>query len=243
MIDVGIGVRSLRKFFFEYGIQTDDIHNILVTHDHADHIKSVGVFSHKFNVPVYATPLVHTGIDSNYSVRCKVDRENRMVIEPGKAFCLDGMRITPFHVPHDSNDNVGYCIEYDGVVFCLMTDVGHITEEMKAMIHQADYLVIEANYDDEMLEEGPYPRYLKDRIKSGSGHLSNAKCAAAIIENASEHLRHIWLCHLSAENNHPELARKSLTQLLREGGVSVGDGVELDVLKRCVPDGFYELVR
>ena len=242
IIDAGIGLRSLRKFLFEYGIPIDEIHNILVTHDHADHIKSVGAFSRKLNVPVYATAPVHAGIDGNYSVRCKVDRDRRKVIEPGRAFDLDGMHITPFHVPHDSSDNVGYRIDYDGIVFCLMTDVGHVTDEMKTMIDAAHYLVIEANYDDEMLEVGAYPRYLKDRIKSGNGHLSNAKCAQAIIDNASEHLRHIWLCHLSEENNHPELARKSIGQSLREGGIDVGNGVKFDVLKRRVPDGFYELV-
>ena len=241
MIDAGVGLRTLRKYFYEYGISATDLHNILITHDHADHIKSVGVVSEKCKAPVHATSLVHAGIDSNYSVRCKVDKERKVVIEKGKQFVWDGMQITPFHVPHDSNENVGYRIEYDGVVFCIMTDVGHVTDEMKEMIREANYLVIEANYDDEMLEVGPYPRYLKDRIKSGTGHLSNAKCAQAIIENFSPNLRHVWLCHLSEENNHPELARKSITQMLHEGGIEVGRDVQLDVLKRRMPDGFYEL--
>ena len=241
MIDVGVGMRTLRKYFCEYGLPVTDLHNILITHDHADHIKSVGTISRKFEIPVHATSRVHAGIEDNYSVRCKVDKERKVVIESGKPFVLDGMRITPFHVPHDSNDNVGYRIDYEGVVFCIMTDVGHVTDEMKTMIQEANYLVIEANFDDEMLEVGPYPRYLKDRIKSGTGHLSNAKCAQALIENFSKNLRHVWLCHLSEENNHPELARKSIIQLLHENGIEVGKDVQLDVLKRRVPDGFYEL--
>ena len=241
MIDVGVGVRTLKRYFSEYGLSVADLHNILITHDHADHIKSVGVVSGKCKLPVHATSRVHAGIDGNYSVRCKVDKDRKIVIEQGKAFVLDGMKVTPFHVPHDSSENVGYRIDYDGIVFCLMTDVGHVTDEMKTMIREANYLVIEANYDDEMLEEGPYPRHLKDRIKSGTGHLSNVKCAQAIIENFSSSLRHVWLCHLSEENNHPELARKTVTQLLHEGGIEVGKDILLDVLKRRVPDGFYDL--
>ncbi len=241
MIDVGVGLRTLRKNFSEYGLSVTDLHNILITHDHADHVKSVGAISGKFKIPVYATELVHSGIDRNYSVRCKVEKDRRVVIKKGQPFVLDGMRITPFLVPHDSNENVGYKIDYDGVVFCIMTDVGHLTDEMKTMVREANYLVIEANFDDEMLEVGPYPRYLKERIKSGTGHLSNAKCAQALIENFSANLRHVWLCHLSEENNHPELARKSIMQLLHESGIEVGKDVLLDALKRRVPDGFYEL--
>lgn len=242
MIDVGLGLRTIKKYFHEYGISVGDLHDIIITHDHADHIKSVGTLSRKLQIPVYATSLVHTGIDHNYSVRCKVDKENRKTIEKGRTFELDGMRITPFGVPHDSSDNVGYRIEHDGVVFCLMTDVGHITEEMEQMIQQANYLVIEANYDDLMLEAGPYPRYLKDRIKSGNGHLSNAKCADGIIENYTPALRHVWLCHLSEENNHPELVRKNISQALLDNGIDVDATLKLDVLRRRVPDGFYDLV-
>lgn len=241
MIDVGLGLRTIKKHFHEYGIPVADLHDIMITHDHADHIKSVGTLSRKLEIPVYATSLVHTGIDNNYSVRCKVDRERRKVIEKGRTFELNGMKITPFGVPHDSSDNVGYRIEHDGVTFCIMTDVGHITEEMEQMIQQANYLVIEANYDDLMLEVGPYPRYLKERIKSGTGHLSNAKCADGIIKNYSPALRHVWLCHLSEENNHPELARKNIKQALVDNGIDVDTTVKLDVLRRRVPDGFYEL--
>lgn len=241
MIDVGLGLRTIKKYFHEYGIPVDDLHDIIITHDHADHIKSVGTLSRKLDIPVYATSLVHTGIDNNYSVRCKVDKERRKTIEKGRTFELNGMKITPFDVPHDSSDNVGYKIEHGGKVFCLMTDVGHLTEEMEQMIQQANYLVIEANYDDLMLEVGPYPRYLKDRIKSGNGHLSNAKCADGLIENYSPSLSHIWLCHLSEENNHPELARKNIKQALMDNGIDVDTVVKLDVLRRRVPDGFYEL--
>lgn len=94
-------------------------------------------------------------------MKMKLAQANRHYVVKGEPFETSGFRITPFGVPHDSYDNVGYSIEHEGVVFTLLTDVGHITEEMKQIIKNTDYLVIEANYDPQMLQNGPYPRYLR----------------------------------------------------------------------------------
>ena len=161
LIDVGVGTRSLKKSFGDYGLHMlGGFSSILVTHDHADHIKSVGSLSKKLDLPVYATQLVHWGMDRNYCMKMKLAQANRHYVVKGEPFETSGFRITPFGVPHDSSDNVGYSIEHEGVVFTLLTDVGHITEEMKQIIKNTDYLVIEANYDPQMLQNGPYPRYL-----------------------------------------------------------------------------------
>ena len=180
-------------------------------------------------------------MDRNYCMKMKLAQANRHYVVKGEPFETSGFRITPFGVPHDSSDNVGYSIEHEGVVFTLLTDVGHITEEMKQIIKNTDYLVIEANYDPQMLQNGPYPRYLQDRIRCGTGHLSNPQCGATLVENYTERLKHIWLCHLSEENNHPELARKSVEQALLDAGIKVGDEVKLDVLRRKQPTGVFEL--
>ena len=113
---------------------------------------------------------------------------------------------------------------------------------MKERIGQANYLVIEANHDVEMLQGGPYPQYLKDRIISPSGHLSNRECGQMLAENMTERLKHVWLCHLSEENNHPELARKTVDATLRSYGIIPGKDILLEVLKRKVPSEVYELV-
>jgi phosphoribosyl 1,2-cyclic phosphodiesterase len=129
----------------------------------------------------------------------------------------------------------------EGVTVVIITDAGSVTEDIKAAIARANYLIIEANHDVEMVENGPYPAYLKKRILSANGHLSNTECGKTVAENMSEGLRHVWLCHLSEENNHPELARKTVEAILRSYGIVPGKDVELEVLRRQMPSGVYEL--
>ena len=197
--------------------------------------------SHDLNLPVYATHKVHEGINQNYCVTRKVSAEHQKEIDLGAEIQLGDFKVRPFAVPHDASENVGYELEVEGITFVVLTDVGHITDEIKEVIGRANYLVIEANHDVEMLKNGPYPKYLQDRILSDSGHLSNTSCGEALVENMPETLKHVWLCHLSEENNHPELARKTVEQILRSHGVIPGKDVELEVLKRKTPTGVYEL--
>jgi phosphoribosyl 1,2-cyclic phosphodiesterase len=241
LIDLGVGLRGLKKDFREYGFSLSMVHHVLITHDHADHIKSVGSFSHDYHVPIYATREVHVGINRNYCITQKVSTELAHVIEKGKTYQIGDFSVTPFGVPHDSSDNVGYFIEAEGTNFCVMTDVGTVTDEMKEYIRRARHLVIEANHDEEMVASGPYPQFLKTRILSQTGHLSNRNCALALIENMSEDLHNVWLCHLSEENNHPELARKTVESLLRDYGIIAGVHIQLEVLKRNSPTGVFEL--
>ncbi|MBQ9678528.1 MAG: MBL fold metallo-hydrolase [Prevotella sp.] len=242
LIDIGVGIRGLKKDFRDYGLSLSQVHHVLVTHDHADHIKSVGSFSKDYQVPVYATEKVHEGINKNYCVQQKVPSELKRYVEKGEAIRIGEFMVTPFAVPHDSSDNVGYMIEAEGVTFCIITDAGYVTDEMKPFISKANYLVIEANHDEEMVNNGPYPQFLKDRILSQTGHLSNRSCGLALVENITENLRYVWLCHLSEENNHPELARKTVESVLRDYGIIVGVDLKMDVLKRTTPTGVYELV-
>ena len=240
-VDIGVGLRTLKKHARDYGISLSSVRRILITHDHADHIKSVGAFCHEFNVPIYATEKVHQGIEHNYCVQRKLPKEQKLYLESGTTVRLGDFLVTPFSVPHDASENVGYKIEVGNLVFVIMTDAGSVTEEMKAIIAEANYLVIEANHDVEMLLGGPYPKYLKDRIVSPIGHLSNKDCGHVLAENVSERIKHVWLCHLSEENNHPELARKTVDAILRSYGIIPGKDMELEVLKRKMPSEVYEL--
>lgn len=241
MIDAGVGFKTLKKYCDEYGISLFKVKNIIVTHDHADHVKNVGRLSRDFNLPVYATPEAYEGIKRNYCVKVKVPQDNFREIAKNVTINIGEFEVTPFSVPHDSADNVGYMIKNGGISFCLMTDIGHVTDEMAHFIHEADYLVIEANHDVGMLESGIYPRSLKERVLASTGHLSNDDCAEALGNNAGEQLKHIWLCHLSEENNHPTIAEKTIEQCLIAKGFDVGGKLKVEVLKRKAPSGVFEL--
>lgn len=241
LIDAGLGIRTLKKSFRDYGLQLNQVKQIIITHDHADHVKSVGSLSRELDVPVYTTRKVHDGIFQNYCVVRKIEGRNAHCIDKGSSRRIGEFMVTPFNVPHDSTDCVGYFIEAEGVAFCIVTDVGEITDEIKPYISSANYLVIEANHDEEMLNNGPYPQHLKTRILGSQGHLSNRKCGEALVENATEKLKCVWLCHLSEENNHPELARKTIEAVLRGSGIIAGKDFELVVLKRKTPTGIFEL--
>lgn len=242
LIDAGVGVRTLKKHFKDFGLSLSKVHHLLITHDHADHIKCVGSLSHENNLPVYATQQVHSGIDRNYCITKKVDFGLRYCVEPGVTMQLGDFIVTPFSVPHDSSDNVGYMIDVGDVSVCIITDAGMVTDEMASYISRANYLILEANHDREMLMQGNYPPHLKVRISSKTGHLNNTECGEAIANHMSDDLRQVWLCHLSEENNHPELARKTVETVLRSYGIVAGKDFTLDVLKRTVPTGIFELV-
>ena len=214
LIDAGIGIRTIKKTLKDFNILMDSIRAVFITHDHADHIKAVG----------------HLGEKLSSSVR---------YLEKKEPITLEDFHIESFEVPHDGTDNVGYCIEIDGKVFSFLTDLGEITPTAAHYISKANYLILEANYDEEMLKMGPYPQYLKERITSKTGHMSNSDTAEFLAENITEHLRYIWLCHLSKDNNHPELAYKTVEWKLKNKGVIVGKDVQLLALKRNTPSELY----
>ena len=215
LIDAGISFKHLKRMLKEKNICMDDID---------------------------AVEAVHLGINRNYCVTSKLAAEHQRVVQKMNTVKVGDIFITPFDVPHDSSDCVGYRVESEDVVFCIITDVGHVTEIIRQQVGEANYLVLEANYDEDMLMMGPYPAYLKGRIRGENGHLSNKDSARLVAEYASPSLKQIWLCHLSEENNHPELARKTYESVLREYGLIVGLDFKVDVLKRKVPSEIIEIL-
>jgi len=241
IIDCGVSLRRFKKYMLEYGMKTGKVKAVLITHDHADHIKAAGKISNEYSLPVYATHQVHEGMDKNWQASVKIPVENRHNVGLDEPFQVGSFRITAFPIPHDATENVGYYIEVGNYRLSIMTDVGEVTEEVKTYISKSTHLILEANYDEEMLWHGRYPQMLKERISSGHGHLSNKKSAIALAENFCEGLRNVWLCHLSEENNHPELARKTFETVLRSYGIVAGVDFTLDVLRRKIPTGPFLL--
>ncbi len=241
LVDAGVGIRRLKRNMRDYGLGFNTIRALLITHDHADHIKAAGYVSSEMQIPVYSTEAVHSGMMRNYNALKKVEDGLKRYINVEEALEIGKFKITAYKMPHDSTENLGYTIEHSGKVFTIMTDIGAPTECLQQLISRSNYLVIEANYDEEMLRTGKYPYHLKERITCGTGHLSNAQTADALAANFNEHLSHIWLCHLSEENNHPELARKTIEFKLRSYGLIEGKDYKLEVLRRKIPTGIFEL--
>lgn len=240
LIDAGIGVRTIKKHLKSVDVSMDMIRAVFITHDHADHIKSVGQLGEKLHIPIYTTEQIHKGINKSYCVTEKLYSCVRH-LEKEVPMQLEDFRIVSFEVPHDGTDNVGYCIEIGGKVFSFLTDLGEITPLAATYICKANYLILETNYDEEMLNMGSYPYHLKQRITGRTGHMSNNDTADFLAENYNPNIKYIWLCHLSKDNNHPELAYKTVELKLKNKGVQVGKDVQLYTLKRSMPSDLFIL--
>ncbi len=240
LIDAGISARQIQKYLREMQLDFQNIMAVLVTHDHADHIRAVGTLGERVHLPIFTTSLIHEGIDRNYGVREKL-KTSRRYFEKGQEWELASMRINTFGIEHDSTDCVGYSIDYLGQRFVIMTDCGCMNPEMESYIRTANHLVIEANHDEHMLLNGPYPTYLKERILSPRGHQSNDTCGELLERNYHPGLRNVWLCHLSLENNDPNVAMETVSSYLEEIDILPGRDIFLKPLERMTPSPVYIL--
>ncbi|MDD4374792.1 MAG: MBL fold metallo-hydrolase [Bacteroidales bacterium] len=219
LIDAGISSRRIVKSLAENGISIRQVKAILATHDHSDHIKGLAVLANKYRLPVMATPDCLKGV-SQHPLTAELDKDLMQEIRTRKAFRLSGLEITAFSVPHDGMGSVGYHVRNSHASLTLATDLGVLTDEAVHFLKSATTIVLESNYDEDLLQNGSYPPYLKQRIRSHQGHLSNADVAAFLQQHFHSGIQQIFLCHLSQHNNHPELARQSA----------------IDALNGCTPD-------
>jgi phosphoribosyl 1,2-cyclic phosphodiesterase len=240
LFDAGISIRFLKKVLKENGVGMEQIMAVFITHEHTDHIRSVGGLGERYGIPVYATEKVHIGIDNSLFTDEKL-YTSRRIIEKEIAVYIKDFKITAFDVPHDAIECVGYLVTYKQHSLVLVTDIGHISEKAGEYIRIANHLVIETNYDREMLFQGKYPSFLKKRISGGNGHLCNSETAGFLAANFDLHLKNIWLCHLSKDNNHPELAYKTVEIAMQQYGIRIGKDVNLVALKRTTPSEMFIL--
>ncbi|MCR5394586.1 MAG: MBL fold metallo-hydrolase [Bacteroidales bacterium] len=248
LLDAGIAGRTIKQILKDNGLIHIPIRALFITHDHTDHIRGASMISSLMDCPVYTTKEVHDGMDRNYGLQKKIPTINRRYLQREEVFDVPTthFRITPFSVPHDSRDNVGYFVEWqegsEQVKFCLVTDCGRVTDVILRYVKQADHLVVESNHDVDMLMNGSYPNYLKLRVRGEGGHLSNDECAEMLRTTFHPSLRHIFLCHLSADNNTPDLAYRTASKALTEAGGKVGyQGITLAALARTSPSQLYYL--
>lgn len=215
LIDAGLGVRKTIERLSRNGVSIDSIKAIFITHDHIDHVRAVASLGERRGVPVFATEGTIRGINNRDCIKPKLDSCVRYITKESP-IKIGIFEVTAFEIPHDAYDCVGYSVRVFDKVFTFLTDLGHITDKASQHIAQTNYLVIEANHDIELLNNNPnYPQSLKERIKGDFGHLSNQQTAEYLVHNLTSTTSHIWLCHLSLENNTPEMAYKSVAEVVK----------------------------
>lgn len=228
LIDAGISSVRVKKYLKKYNILLSNIQGIFITHDHADHVKYAGILNSKYEIPLFTTKRIFYGIQRNRNVKNPPTFCN--FIHKNETLTLKDFSILPFQVSHDSSECVGFTFSFRNKHFTIATDLGYINDIASQQITKSDYLVIEANYDENMLEKGPYPLILKNRVKGLKGHLSNRTTAEFLAENWNENLKYIFLCHLSAENNTPQLAYQTIFNKLQSKNITPHFLVPLDRL-------------
>lgn len=222
LIDAGVDYAKVFETLSENGVNPNQVHGVCLTHDHGDHIRYAYAIARRYkHIRIYCTNRVLNGILKRHNVSRRI-KEYHQPIFKEIPFKLGDMTITAFEVPHDGFDNAGFFVEYGDNKFAIATDLGEVTDRARHYMSQADFLVLEANYDVEMLENGPYPEYLKNRIKTSTGHLDNADTAQFVGDIYEPKLKNIFLCHLSNDNNTPEKAVWAVRSALEAKGVTVG---------------------
>lgn len=228
LIDAGVSLRRVRMGLEQEGFSTDNFSAILVSHDHWDHIRSIGSYCKKLHRPILASPALKSALLRRPGTGAYL---KAVADELGEGWnTIAGRQISAryFKVPHDATETVGFAIMIEGHRYVHITDCGRMTEEAVNWCRQADTVVIESNYDRRMLAEGPYPPELQDRIRGGYGHMSNDECADAVRIFAHDGLKQVFLCHLSEHNNTPALALEASATALKDCGC----GARLTALPR-----------
>ena len=210
LVDAGVSCKQIIQRMQNLSLDIDKIRGIFVTHEHSDHIRGIDVLSRKFEIPVFITKktLANSGLDINDKLL--------NIIKIAKNIKVGKIKVNPFAKMHDAVEPCSYVLSYDKRKVGVMTDIGEKCDNVVSHIKDCDALFLETNYDELMLEKGRYPYYLKKRISGSFGHLSNYQAALLVLEHASPKLKHVFLSHLSANNNTPQLASQILTSFVKE---------------------------
>lgn len=238
IIDMGGSCKATLGGLVALGLSPRNLQGILITHEHIDHVRGLMVFLKKVKVPILATPATHYALEQASALPqdaqlVEVDEESR--VELG-CFALQN-----FATSHDATGSCGWFISVkNGPSMAFATDLGCVTKQIFEHMAKASLVAIEANYDPQMLKNGPYPYYLKNRIASPNGHLSNKDCGAVVAQLVANGCRRVALCHLSRENNTPHHASLAVEHALLEHGIVMPKDCQIKVAHRSQPSQWME---
>lgn len=208
LVDAGLSGREIERRLSSRGLRVENLSALVLSHEHADHVQGVGVLSRRYRLPVYST---RKTAEAAYRLG-KVAKT--VYFECGSTFRIADLEIHPFSLSHDAEDPVGFTIRSNGLKLGIVTDLGVVTSMVREHLKGCHALILEANHDDDMLLNGPYPWPLKQRIRSRVGHLSNTDSSTLLGELLHDRLQHVILAHLSEVNNTPEEALRTVAPAL-----------------------------
>lgn len=235
LIDAGLSGKKLEQLFKQIEIDPAQLTGILVTHEHSDHIKGLGVIARKYHLPIYANEKTWRAMESMIG---EIKTDQKFHFEANRVKCFGTIEVESFSVSHDAADPMFFNFRAENKKVSLVTDLGYVSEKIKAVIQDSDAYIFEANHDIGMLQMSSYPWSVKRRILSDYGHVSNEDCGLALSEVITDRTKRVYLAHLSRENNMKELARMSVDQVLRERGIEM-DLFDTDPEK---PTPLYEVI-
>ncbi len=232
LIDCGLNGKTITERLVKTDIFPEDISAILITHEHTDHISGAGIFSRRYDIPIYATQKTWNSIfNSKFSIG-KLSDKNICVIKKEKDFEISSLGIKAFSTPHDCADPVGFNIYAENKKLSIATDMGKVDKDVVEHLLGSDSILLESNHDTDMLLNGIYPYWLKQRILGSKGHLSNDSCAKIATCLAKNGTKKIVLGHLSDENNSPNKAYNTTKAALEQAGFKIGDDIAIAVAQR-----------
>ncbi len=237
LIDAGVSCKKITDALENINVNVNDISAILVTHEHTDHIQGLGTLSKKYNIPVFATSKTW---DNMKEQKEKISDNNIKYFNISEDFEIEDLIIKSFKTPHDAADSCGFSIINNNTKISIATDLGHIDNKIFDSLSGSKFIMLEANYEPEILKYSHYPFALKQRILGENGHLSNHIAGQTLAHLVDSGLESAILGHLSKENNFPKLAYESALEELSNYGVSK-DFINLTVANRDKPSNFIEV--
>ncbi|WP_400244612.1 MBL fold metallo-hydrolase [Niallia sp. JL1B1071] len=224
LVDAGLSGKQMEGLFQSIERKMSDLTGILVTHEHSDHIKGVGIVARKYKLPIYANEKTWNAMNPLIG---EIPTEQKFQFDMETVKTFGNLSIESFGVSHDAAEPMFYVFHEGEKKLVLITDTGYVSDRMKGIISNADSYVFESNHDVQMLRMGKYPWNIKRRILSDVGHVCNEDAAIAMSEVIGDRTKHIYLAHLSLDNNMKDLARMSVGQTLESRGVGLGEQVNL----------------
>jgi phosphoribosyl 1,2-cyclic phosphodiesterase len=216
LVDAGISCRETFKRMKSLGEDPQSLSAILITHEHCDHVYGLATLARKLRIPVFMTERTHRAwaraLRNQNGERPKLEKLEEF--RSGYSFQVGDIAVTPFTIPHDAEDPVGFSFRTEGIKVGFATDLGRLLPNARDQLRGSDILVVESNHGVEMLRAGPYPWSVKQRVGSPTGHLSNEKLADFFAGDYDNKAAFVVLAHLSEENNHPEIARREAEKAL-----------------------------